>query len=314
MGLCEFQDVASEFDGRDLHSEAEAEVRNVVLARELGGLDLAFDSAFAEATGNEDAAEAFQMFLRAIALEVLGIDFLDFDSAIVCHPAMNDGFVNGFVGVLKFDVFADDTDANAMLWGDQFANDFLPMRHVRRRIIEAQKIADKVIHPLALEHEGNFVNGVIDVFFFDDCFEWNVTKQGDFLADVFVERLFAATDDDVWRDTNFAQFGDGLLGGFGLELAGGFDEWDVSDVEENGVVVADFEGELANRFEKWQAFNVAGRAADFGDDDVGLGLIGQDVDAIFDFVSDVRNDLDGFAEIFAFAFVVENPLIDLATR
>jgi len=38
----------------------------------------------------------------------------------------------------------------------------------------------------------------------------------------------------------------------------------------NRVVVADFERELADRFKERQAFDVAGRAADFGDDDVGF--------------------------------------------
>ena len=36
------------------------------------------------------------------------------------------------------------------------------------------------------------------------------------------------------------------------------------------------------------------------------------MDAALDFVGDVRNDLDGFAQIFAFAFIVEDSLVDLA--
>src|ERR1051325_10014651 len=161
-----------------------------------------------------------------------------------------------------------------MLRGNEFADDFLPMRHVGRRIVEPQKITNEVIDAFPLKHQRDFVNGMIHVFFFDHSFEWNVAKEGDFLADIFVERFFAATDNDVWGDANFAQLGDRLLSGFGLEFPGGFDEWDVSDVEENRVVVANFESEFANGFEKWQAFNVAGRAADFGDDDVGFGLFG----------------------------------------
>ena len=51
-------------------------------------------------------------------------------------------------------------------------------------------------------------------------------------------------------------------------------------------------------------FDVAGGAADLGDDHVGLGLLGDLVDAVLDFVGDVRNDLHGFAEVIALAFVV----------
>ena len=83
-------------------------------------------------------------------------------------------------------------------------------------------------------------------------------------------------------------------------------------MDETGVADASFDGEFADGFEERQPFDVAGRAADFGDDDVGLGLGGEDVDATFDFVGDVRNDLHGLAEINAFALVVENRLINLA--
>ena len=66
---------------------------------------------------------------------------------------------------------------------------------------------------------------------------------------------------------------------------------------------ADFEDELADRFQKRQTFDVAGGAADFRDDDVGLGLVGKLADPVFDFVGDVRNDLHGVAEVIAAAFL-----------
>jgi hypothetical protein len=147
------------------------------------------------------------------------------------------------------------------------------VRHIGRWIVQAQQTANEVIDAFSLEHERDFVDGVVDVFFFDDSFEGDVAKQGDFLADVFIERFLAATDNDVRGDTDFAEFSDGLLSGFGFEFAGRFDEWDVGDVEENGIVVADFEGEFANGFEKRQSLDVAGGAADFGDDNVRLRLL-----------------------------------------
>ena len=72
------------------------------------------------------------------------------------------------------------------------------------------------------------------------------------------------------RDTDFAQFGDRLLRRLGLQFARCLDERDVGDVHEHHVAVPGFERELADGFEKGQAFDVAGGAADFGDDDVRL--------------------------------------------
>jgi len=78
------------------------------------------------------------------------------------------------------------------------------------------------------------------------------------------------------------------------------------------VAVTGFERELADGFEERQAFDVAGGAADFGDDDVRLRLLSQQMNAVLDFVGDVWNHLNGLAEVFPFALVVEHGLIDLA--
>jgi len=76
--------------------------------------------------------------------------------------------------------------------------------------------------------------------------------------------------------------------------------------------VAGFQRELADGLQKWQALDIARRTADFRDDDVRLGGFGQRVNAVFDFVGDVRDDLHGLAEVFALALIVEHGLIDLA--
>jgi hypothetical protein len=52
VGIFESEHVPAEFDGRQLHSQADAEIRNLVLARETHRGDLALDAALAEAAGN----------------------------------------------------------------------------------------------------------------------------------------------------------------------------------------------------------------------------------------------------------------------
>jgi len=115
----------------------------------------------------------------------------------------------------------------------------------------------------------------------------------------------------VRRDADFAQLGHRLLGRLGLQLAGGLDEGDVGDVQENGVVVADAQGKFPNGLQKRQTFNVPGRAADLGDDDIGLALVGQQVDAMLNLIGDVGNDLDGFAQIIAAPLLVQDGLVHL---
>ena len=63
-----------------------------------------------------------------------------------------------------------------------------------------------------------------------------------------------------------------------------------------------FENELPNCFEKWQTFDVASGAADLCDDDIVFALVGELANAIFNYIRDVRNHLNGFAQIISAAF------------
>src|SRR5215467_9880230 len=127
------------------------------------------------------------MPFRAVALDLLGIHPLNIDSAIVGNSPMTDCFVYRFIGVLQTNVFADYTDPHAMFRSDELSDHVLPMRHVGGGEVEVQEAADQFVHALALEHEGNFVNGMRNILFLDDRLVRDVTKKRDFLADVLLE-------------------------------------------------------------------------------------------------------------------------------
>ena len=67
---------------------------------------------------------------------------------------------------------------------------------------------------------------------------------------------------------------------------------------------------LPDRFEERQALDVADRAADLDQHEIDAVIILED--EFLDRVGDVRDDLDGRAEIIAAAFLRENFLIDAA--
>src|SRR5258706_7419833 len=270
MRLGQFQNVSREFNRRDLHAEAQAEVGDLVFARVLGGQNFPLHAAFAKAARHQDAAEPFQNFFRAVLFNLLGVQLHDLHAAIIRNAAVDDRLVDGFIGVLQAYVFADDADAHAMLWRDELADDLLPVRHVRRRRVQVEQAADEVVEALAVQHQRQFINGMIHVLGLDDAFERDVAEHGNLLAQFLVERLLATARDDVRRDADFAQLGDALLRGLGLQFARRLDERNVGDVEKNRVVITNFQRELADRFEKGQTLDVAGGAADLGDDDIGL--------------------------------------------
>lgn len=76
----------------------------------------------------------------------------------------------------------------------------------------------------------------------------------------------------------------------------------------------DFDTDLTNRLDERLRLDIADRAADFGDDNVGVDFFADVINKLFYFVRDVRNNLYGRAEIFAPSFFVEDVPENLARR
>ena len=69
---------------------------------------------------------------------------------------------------------------------------------------------------------------------------------------------------------------------------------------------------LADRFEECLALDVADRAADFHNQDIHAGALGQAADALLDQVGDVGNGLDRPAQIVAATLTLDHIGGDLA--
>ena len=103
-----------------------------------------------------------------------------------------------------------------------------------------------------------------------------------------------------------------MLGRLGFELASGFQIGKQSQVQNHAATFPQFESKLANGFNVRQGFDVAHRTTDFGDDHLKVFAFAQEQNSVFDFVGDMRNDLNGFAEIIPATFLVNDGLVDTA--
>ena len=82
-------------------------------------------------------------------------------------------------------------------------------------------------------------------------------------------------------------------------------------MNKDGVFAAQILAHLTDGLEKGQGFDVAHGAADFDDGDVGA-VRRHLAHGVLDFVGDVRNDLDGFAEVVAAALLQNDLFVDAA--
>ncbi len=93
----------------------------------------------------------------------------------------------------------------------------------------------------------------------------HVAEEGDLGLDLLAQELFGAAQQQVGLDADGAQFLDAVLGGLGLDLAGGLDEGHQGEVDVADVVLAQVALELADGFQERQALDVAHGAADLDD-------------------------------------------------
>ena len=130
VGSFESAFIACEFDGGDLHAEADAEVRDVVFASVFGGEDFSFDSTITESAGNEDSIYITDDGFRALIFDGLCFDADDLHFGIVISAGVDKGFVDGFISVLKLDVFPGNGDGNFMLGMDDALDEGFPFFEV----------------------------------------------------------------------------------------------------------------------------------------------------------------------------------------
>ena len=306
-------DVARVFDDGDLHAEADAEVRHIVLARILCREDHALDAAVTEPAGHEDAVAAGEHRRRVLRRDPFGVDPVDLDARAVLIARVAQRLRHGKVGVVQLDVLADQTDAHGLRAVVDLFDHAHPLGHVRRRRFDVQLAADDVGEVVLFQHQRRLVqHGNRAVL--DHAVGLYVAEQRDLLEDAPVDRLVAAQHNDVRRNAHALHLLDGVLGRLRLVLAGAFEVRHERDVDEDRILAANLQRNLADRLEERLAFDIARRAADLRDDHVRIRLVAHAVDEALDLVRDVRNDLHGLAEVFAAALLVQHVPVHLAGR
>ena len=151
---------------------------------------------------------------------------------------------------------------------------------------------------------------VVDVARLDDGGFAHIAEQRELLALFLRDRPVGAAEQDVGLDADREQFLDGMLRRLGLQFARARDVRHQREVDVDRVVARQFVAELADRLEERQALDVADRAADLHQHEVAV-LVAV-ADEVLDGVGDVRDHLDGGAEIVAAPLLGENVLIDAA--
>ena len=314
VGVGQAEDVAGVLDRRALEAEADAEERDAVLAGEVDRLDHARRAALVEPARYEQAIDVGQGLGRAVVLDLLGLEADDLHLGVVGDAGVVQCLVHALVGVAVLDVLADEGDRHLVLRVADAFEHRLPVVDVQRAGLgQVQLLDDDVVELVAVQADRHLVDTELAVLLLDHRPAFEVAKEGDFLAVGVRDFALGAANEHVRLDADLAQFHHAVLRRLGLQLAGRLQVRHQRQVDEQAVLLADFEGELADRLEVRHPLDVADRAADLGDDDIHFGR-DEPADAPLDLVRDVRDDLDRLALVVAVALLVDDRQVNLAGR
>src|SRR6266581_3324109 len=304
----EADDVSREFDHRELHAQANAEIRDLVLARVLDRLHHAFNAPLAEAPGDKYRVHAFQQRADAVLLDRLRIHITDVDSAARVDPGVDERLVQGLVGIGKVDILADHGDGDLVLGMLERLDQPFPYLELGRLGDDAELVADNFIQHLLVQHPGNPVDRV-RVPDGDDGVGLNVGEQRDLFLFVLGNGPVGTAQERIGLDADPAQLLHRVLRGLGFDLARALDERHERQVDVAGVVCAELQAHLPHRLEKGKRLDVPDSAADL--DDRHFRFACAACNERLDLVGDMRDHLHGAAEVVAAALLSYHRIVDL---
>ena len=306
-------DVPCELGHRDVHAEADAEVRDLLFARHTAREDLPLPTARAEAARDEHAVDLLELVHCLLVGHVLGVDPAHVHPATRVNACVLQRLVHREIRVVELHVLADERDLDVLAELARALDELAPLAEVGRGHVERELLAHERVETLGLEHLGNEVD-VGHVRAADHRVAVDVGEQCDLLADVVGQGPRRATDDDIGMDADPAQLVHRVLRRLRLQLAGRLDERHECDVQVDDVLGADLAPELPDRLEERQRLDVADRAADLRDDDVRRRDLLRAPDPRLDLVRDVRDDLNRRAEELPLSLAAEYGVPDRAGR
>ena len=221
--------------------------------------------------------------------------------------------VHGEVRIVELHVLPDERDLHRPVSAPNPLLEPEPVAQHGLLLGEAELLAHHPVEPLGLERGRNQVD-VRDIAVRDDGLAVDVGEERDLVADVGRERLSRAAHHDVRVDTDPAELVHRVLRRLRLQLAGGVDERHERDVDVDDVLGPRLAPELPDRLEERERLDVAHRAADLADDDIDVRRLCRPADPLLDLVRDVRNDLNGGAEVLALPLLSQHGVPDAPGR
>ena len=295
-GASNAQQIARSLNHRHLHAKANAKEGYLALTGKAHRLNLALSAAFTKATGHQNTMHALQPAHSILAvLKNRAIHPIELHPGVIGNPAMRQRLIEALIGIEQAGVFAHHRNGHLALRGGDALDNILPARDIRLTINAEVEVPQHLpVQPLIVIGQRHLINAARIKRRYH-TFGPHIAEQCNLAALILRNRPVATAEQDLRLDAHAEQFLHRMLGRLGLQLTSRGDIGHQRQMQKQAARRAQLIGQLPYGFKKGQALNIAHRAADFDEDEI-IGLsIG--LNRFLDGIGDMRNDLDGGAEI-----------------
>ncbi len=178
VGISRPADIAREFDHGHLHSQADPEVGDTVLARIARGRDFSLTPAVPEASRNQDAIRLVQEPFNPHLFDLFRLNTIQLYSSVVGDPAVDQRLHQTFVRLLEAHIFSHNGDPDGFLGVLENLSGPLPFSEIGRAGPYMELFHDFFIQPLLVKDQRDLVDP-FDVLSGNDGVFFYVTKMGD---------------------------------------------------------------------------------------------------------------------------------------
>ena len=183
------KDIPRKVHDRHLHSEADSEIRDLMLAGVCRGVNDALDASAAESAWDDDGISLTKEPVCGLFIQILRFDPPDRDFRVVGDAAVLQGFHDGEIRIVQGGIFSDERDGDGGLRIPEGADHIFPFTKVRSRRVEMQAVEDPVSQMLFLHDEGHFIQ-VFHIPVLQDIFGRNIAEEGNFIPNARGDGIF----------------------------------------------------------------------------------------------------------------------------
>ena len=274
--------------------------------------NLTLRSSATEAAGNENTVHIAQncVNVNVVTLKTFAVYPMNINRTSCRNTAVLECFVYADIAVVKLNIFADHCNFYRSLRISQSPKHLLPICQILLRCFNSQFLEHNAVHILFLEHHRYGIKNIA-VIVFNNTFLVNITEKRNFVFDIVRHMMLATANDNIGVNTEGEHFLNRMLRRLTFQLVGRRKIRNERYVNEKAVFTAVLCRKLTNSLQKRLTFDIADCTADFNKTDI-CAVFGILTYVSFDFIRNVRNNLDSLTAVNALTLVADYLPVNLA--